>query len=246
MYFSERGVAMKNTVLFDLDGTLLPMDFHAFMKVYFGSMGHTFKDTMDPQMMVDFINAATKVTVMTNDGRTNEEIFMTYFDSLIEEDIKDYIPRWEAFYDEAFLNCKETTWQDKNMQKAISILQEKGYTLAIATNPLLPLKSNLHRVRWAGFEPEDFVYISNFEHNKHCKPSVEFYQEVLDDIKASPENCYMVGNDVTEDLAAGKLGIETYLITDCVLNHHNVEYQADHEGTYKDFLNFVNNLENVK
>jgi len=246
MYFSERGDAMKNTILFDLDGTLLPMDFHAFMKVYFGSMGHTFKDTLDPQKMIEFINAATKVTVMTNDGRTNEEIFMTYFNTLIEEDIASYIPRWEAFYDEAFLNCKETTWQDDDMKNAVSILKEKGYRLAIATNPLLPLKSNLHRIRWAGFEPSDFEYISNFEQNKYCKPFLEFYQEVLNDINVLPENCYMVGNDATEDLVAGKLGIETYLITDCMLNHKNVEYHADHEGTYKDFLDFANKLQVVK
>ena len=236
---------MKNTILFDLDGTLLPMDFHAFMKVYFGSMGQTFKDRLEPQKMVDYINAASKVTVTTNDGRTNEEIFMEYFNTLIEEDIQEYIPRWEAFYDEAFQNCKETTWQSEEMIESVSLLKEKGYKLAIATNPLLPLKSNLHRVRWAGLDPDDFVYISNFEHNRYCKPFVEYYNEVLEDINASPENCYMVGNDVTEDLAISKLGVETYIISDCKLNRHNVEYKTDHEGTYKDFLQFVKNLKNV-
>lgn len=236
---------MKDTILFDLDGTLLPMDFHAFMKVYFGAMGHTFKDILDPQKMVDYINAATEVTVRTNDGRTNEEIFMTYFNTLIEEDVSEYIPRWEAFYDEAFQRCKETTWQNEDMIEAVKLLKEKGYRLAIATNPLLPLKSNLHRVRWAGLDPDDFVYISNFEHNKYCKPFLEFYQEVLEDVKTSPENCYMVGNDVIEDLVISKLGVETYLISDCKLNRHNVEYKTDHEGTYKDFLEFVKNLKKV-
>jgi len=246
MYFSERGDTMKNTILFDLDGTLLPMDFHAFMKTYFASMGNAFKDMMDPQKMIDYINQATVVTVTTNDGRTNEDIFMEHFNLLIEEDIDVYLPRWEAFYDEDFFNCKKHTWQNEDIQNAVHLLKEKGYTLAIATNPLLPIKSNLHRIRWAGLDPEDFVYISNFEHNKHCKPSLAFFEEVLSDIKANPKDCYMVGNDTTEDLIAGSLGIETYLITDCLLNRHNAEYHTDHEGSYKDFLRFVEELPIVK
>lgn len=236
---------MKNTFLFDLDGTLLPMDFHQFMKNYFGSMGETFKDSLDPQDMIEYINQASKVTVMTSDGRTNEDIFMEYFNTLIDEDISLYIPRWTKYYDTAFHVCKDTTWQSNEIVEAIKILKEKGYKLAIATNPLLPLKSNLYRIQWAGLDPNDFVYISNFEHNKYCKPHLAFYNEVLEDINEVAENCYMVGNDVTEDLVAGNLGLETYLITDCMLNRHNVEYKADHEGSYKDFLSFVKNLDNV-
>ena len=75
---------MKKTILFDLDGTLLPMDFHAFMKTYFKMMGYSFRDVLEPQVMIDYINKATEVTVKTNDGRTNEEIFMEHFDSLID------------------------------------------------------------------------------------------------------------------------------------------------------------------
>ena len=39
----------------------------------------------------------------------------------------------------------------------------------------------------------------------------------------------MVGNDVQEDLIAGELGIETYLITDYLIDRNN----GDIESTYK-------------
>ena len=64
------------------------------------------------------------------------------------------------------------------------------------------------------------------------------HEEVLKNINVSPEACYMVGNDVSEDMVAKNLGIETYLITDCLLNHRGEQVEADHVGTYVNFLDF--------
>ena len=89
---------MKTTVLFDLDGTLLPMDFHAFMKTYFTMMGYTFKDVLDPHVMIDYINQATEVTVLTNNGRRNEEIFMEHFNTLIVNKLLSYFDTYKCFY----------------------------------------------------------------------------------------------------------------------------------------------------
>jgi FMN phosphatase YigB (HAD superfamily) len=128
------------------------------------------------------------------------------------------------------------------MQKSVNILREKGYQLVIATNPLFPLKAIEHRIRWAGFEPSDFSYISYFENNHFCKPQIEFYREVLRDIGKKPEECLMVGNDVQEDVIANKLGIKVYLITDQLLHRTGEEIKADHIGTYEDFYGFVQEL----
>jgi FMN phosphatase YigB (HAD superfamily) len=55
----------------------------------------------------------------------------------------------------------------------------------------------------------------------------------------------MVGNDVEEDLAAGKLGIKTFLIKNHMINRKNVEPNPDYIGTYEDFHNFVDELPNI-
>ncbi len=52
----------------------------------------------------------------------------------------------------------------------------------------------------------------------------------------------MVGNDVQEDVIAGRLGIMTYLITDQMLHRTEEEIKADHIGTYEDFYSFVQGL----
>jgi FMN phosphatase YigB (HAD superfamily) len=122
------------------------------------------------------------------------------------------------------------------------MLWEKGYSVVIATNPLFPLKAIHHRIRWAGFEPSEFDYVSHYEKNHYCKPQIKFYEEILADIYKNPEECMMVGNDVQEDLVAGKLGLKTFLIKDHLLHRTEEEIAADYQGSYVDFYEFVQGL----
>lgn len=234
---------MKTTVLFDLDGTLLPMDFDKFMKLYFYNMGVHFHGKIEPELLTKSILEATEVMVKTNDGRTNMDIFMEHFGTLIDGDMVDIKRHFDDFYETLFANVQASTFQSEAMLKSVRLLKDKGYDLIIATNPLFPLRANIHRMNWAGLDLEMFDYMSSFEENRYCKPHIEFYQEVLAKIGKKAEECIMVGNDVFDDLPAGKIGMETYLITDCMLNKYQLENTADHTGTYEDFYQFVQSLE---
>jgi len=237
---------MRDTFLFDLDGTVLPMDFDKFMKLYFHHISEYFKDIIEPKELINNILVCTEKMVKTNNGQKNEEIFMNHFDSLLEGSVEEYKPMFYEFYNSTFDNVKASTHKSKYMRKSIDLLKEKGYRIVLATNPLFPMVANHHRIRWAGFEPSEFEYISSFENNLYCKPHLEYYKEVLGNINKEAESCYMVGNDVFDDLSSGKLGIETYLITNHLLNKHDQEILADHDGTYYDFYKFVQKLEKVK
>ena len=62
------------TVLFDLDGTLLPMDQEHFVKMYFGLLAKTLAKE-DPEALFKGIWTGTRA-MMTNDGsKTNEDAF---------------------------------------------------------------------------------------------------------------------------------------------------------------------------
>lgn len=236
---------MRDTFLFDLDGTVLPMDFDEFMKLYFHNIGEFFKEIIEPNELFKNINECTEKMIKTNNGKKNEEIFMEHFESLLKGSIGDYESMFYEFYNTSFNNVKASTHKSKYMRKSIDLLKEKGYKVVLATNPLFPMVANHHRIRWAGFEPSEFEYISSFENNSYCKPHLEYYKEVLESINKDALNCYMVGNDVFDDLSSSKLGIETYLITNHVLNKYNQEVKANHKGTYYDFYKFVQQLEQV-
>jgi len=233
---------MRDTFLFDLDGTLLPMDFHKFMELYFHNLGVHFYGEIEPKLLAKYIMDSTNVMVQNNNGESNEDKFMNHFATLVEGDISEYRKQFDIFYDTLFENVKLSTYQSTEMIESIKLLKEKGYRVVIATNPLFPMKANLHRIRWAGIDKDDFEYISSFELNKYCKPHLEYYNEVLESINKKPEECFMIGNDVSDDLPAGKLGLETYLITDCMVNLKQLPIDANHKGTYIDFYEFVKQL----
>jgi FMN phosphatase YigB (HAD superfamily) len=235
-----------NTILFDLDGTLLPMDMILFEKMYFEELAKDFSDIMSPKELAKNIWSSTKLMVENTEYITNEEIFMSHFITKMNVNLPILQKRFDDFYDSGFLKIKELVLDIKCIKESVSILKLKGYTVVLATNPLFPEKAIHHRIRWAGFEPEDFSYISTFEKNHYCKPQLKYYEEILKDIDKKPYDCLMVGNDVQEDIIAKKLGIKTYLITNNLLHRTAEEVITDYTGEYEDFYKFASELPYVK
>jgi HAD superfamily hydrolase (TIGR01549 family) len=233
---------LLDTILFDLDGTLLPLDMDKFMNIYFGEMGRSFHDMIEADKLVSYVWAGTKAMVTNLEKRTNERVFMDAFEKLIDGDLSEYQRRFDQFYDEGFLKVRDSVEASPLVKDAVNVLKQKGYSLVIATNPLFPQKAIYRRIEWAGLDRDDFTYISCYEQNCFCKPNIEFYSEVLEALGKEPEQCMMVGNDVQEDLIASGLGIETYLITNYMLNPHNLPIVCNYRGTYEEFYRFVSEL----
>ena len=236
---------LMNTFLFDLDGTLLPMDMKLFEKLYFEGMTKMFDNIIGPKELVSLIWASTKVMVSNTENITNEVVFMADLAKRIGVDLPVYQERFDKYYETEYHNVKESTREVQCMKDSIYLLRDKGYKIVIATNPLFPESAIHTRIRWAGFEPNEFDYISTFENNHYCKPQIEYFKEVLKDINKSAEDCIMVGNDVQEDLIVRAIGVKTYLITDNMLHRTSEDIITDYKGTYEDFYKFVLNLPDI-
>ena len=71
---------MIDTVLFDLDGTLLPMDQEEFVNMYLGLMAkHMAPYGYEPKHLAAAIWAGTHAMVQNDGSRTNEEVFWADF-----------------------------------------------------------------------------------------------------------------------------------------------------------------------
>lgn len=237
---------MIDTILFDLDGTLLPMDMDEFIRIYFGEIGKALQDLTEPDKLITYVWEGTKAMLGNDGNKTNKQVFMETFGQLIDGDLAVYEQRFDEFYDDGFLNVREYVEPHSGVKDFIAALKKKGYSLVIATNPLFPRKAVLHRIEWAELNSEDFDYISCYEDNTYCKPHVEFYQEVINKVNKNPDQCMMIGNDVQEDLVASKLGIQTYLITDHMLNRHDIPIESNYQGNYEDFAKFVESLPDLR
>ena len=235
-----------NTILFDLDGTLLSIDMKEFEEIYYTSLSNAFKSIIAPDNFMAILYSSMKAMVKNKENRTNEEVFMSVMKEHVGEELPAFQKHFIHYYENDFSVLRDAVNKNTDMLEALEILKGKGYELVIATNPLFPKFAIDQRIQWADLAHEDFSHITYFEDSHYCKPNVEYYSEILETIGKNPQECMMVGNDAEEDLAAGALGITTYLITNHLLNRKSLEYTADHEGTYKDFLMFAESMPDVQ
>lgn len=225
------------TILFDLDGTLLPMDAKQFELLYLQSLGKHIKDIIDPELMLKSIYKGQNEMVNSLDSeKTNDEVFFETFESLVGSEAKEKLMLvLDEYYLNDFIAAKDATSQSAEMIEAVSYLKNQNKKIILATNPILPRIATDRRIKWAGLKLDDFIDITRFEENHYCKPNLEYYKEILSDNNLLASECLMIGNDVEEDLIASELGMKTWLIEDDLI-HRNDEVKCDWRGTRQEFL----------
>lgn len=231
------------TVLFDLDGTLLPMDQVAFVKTYLHLLAKTLAPHgYDPKALTDAVWAGTEAMMKNTSGKTNEEVFWDTFCSLLGAHCRDDEPLFRAFYENEFSDVRHACGFSPKAAEVIALVKARGFRPVLATNPLFPAIATQQRINWAGLKPADFQLYTTYEDYHFCKPHPAYYQEVLERLGVTPAECVMVGNDVDEDMIAKKLGMQVFLLTPCILNRHNKDISAYPQGDFDDLMTFIENL----
>lgn len=231
------------TILFDLDGTLLPMDQDTFAKAYVKGLTLAAEPTgYSPMIFSTAIMAGTAAMVKNNGEMTNEEVFWGTLEKTYGESVRGDIHLFDEFYATDFQKIKDVCGFEPRAVELIKHIKEKGFRVALATNPLFPNVATESRIRWAGLQPEDFETYTTYETSRYCKPNLDYYREVLDRLQVSPEECLMVGNDVAEDMIAKQLGMKVFLLTDCLINKNNADIFIYPHGSFDELNAFIDDL----
>ncbi|MBX5436805.1 MAG: HAD family hydrolase [Alicyclobacillaceae bacterium] len=232
-----------DTLLFDLDGTLLPMDLNEFLQGYFSAIIPHVRHLVAPESFVQHVWQATMDMMRNEDPTsTNLAVFKQRFLSesgLREEDIW---PIFDKFFRDSFGELQRLTRPTNIAREICRCALYKGYRLVLATNPIFPEEAVRQRMHWAGVGDVPFALVTTMEHMHFCKPNPKYYIEILDRLGLQPKQCMMFGNDVQEDGAAGFVGISTFLVTDCLVDHGLGHYEFMHTGSLEDVLHFVQRL----
>ncbi len=212
---------MINTVLFDLDGTLLPMDYDTFTKGYFkGLVAKLAPCGYEPQKIVDSVWKGTGA-MMKNDGTLpNVDRFWAVFSAMNPEHWDPaHMELTDGFYSNEFHAAKKYTGENPLAKGLIDALKADGFEVVLATNPLFPKVGIEARLSWIGLTCDDFSLVTTYENMHFCKPNPKYYEEIMSMIGKKPEDCLMVGNNTDEDCAAAEAaGLKTILVTDCLIN----------------------------
>lgn len=226
-----------DTILFDLDGTLLPMDQEAFTKIYFNEITKKCaQHGFNPEEVGAAIWAGTKAMVKNDGSQTNENIFWQTFAQILGQKVLMLKPVLNAFYAEEFCKAEAATTPNPLAAKLVAHLKAKGYTLVLASSPVFPAIAYRTRLGWLGLKPEDFALITCYEDFNYCKPNPEYYKQILRKIAKEPQQCLMVGNDLHEDGAAKTVGIDFHLITQGNTNAEKADYCIHKNSSFEDFF----------
>lgn len=235
---------MIKAVLFDLDGTLLPMDQDVFVATYFKrlamAVGHL---GYEPKPLQDAVWKGTGAMVMNDGSRLNSDAFWDCFNKIFGRDTRVDEPAFDEFYRTEFNKVKEVCGFQPMSREVVEYLLDAGFRTALATNPIFPAIATRNRMNWAGLDPEMFELFTSYENIGYCKPNPKYYQEVIDRMGLKPEECLMVGNDVGEDMVpASSLGMSVFLVTDCMINKAGEDIEKYPHGGFPELLAYLKQL----
>lgn len=231
---------MITTVFFDLDGTLLPMDQEAFTKAYFKRLAaKLLPHGYEPKTLIDGVWAGTAAMVQNDGKRTNEEAFWACFAKIFGDKALADRPIFDTYYRVEFQKVAADCGYNPQARRMVDRLRTAGYRLVLATNPIFPTAATESRMRWAGLEPSLFSLCTTYENTGYCKPNPLYYTDLLQRLNLNPAECLMVGNDVREDMVARTVGMDVFLLTDCLINPQNEDLSSYPRGSFDALASYL-------
>ncbi|AIZ36697.1 HAD family hydrolase [Parvimonas micra] len=230
-------------ILFDLDGTLLPLDEKLFVDIYFTELSKVFSEyNIESNKLVEAIWAATHEIIKNDGKRTNEEAFWEKFKSIINIDLSSVKEVLEKFYaNEFFTKLKKCSTENNLAKVAVNLAKKNGRKVVLATNPVFPIDA-LVRLKWTGLDIDDFDYVTHYSNSSFSKPNPKYYLDLCKKLDVEPKECLMIGNDERQDIfAASSVGMNCYLVTDYLYTYPECKVNCE-KGSFEDLIEKLKTL----
>lgn len=234
---------MLKAILFDLDGTLLPMDQDAFVGGYFRMLAKKLEPYgFDPKTLIDGVLYGVSAMIKNDGSKNNEAAFWSAFSSMLGSKTLMHKSVFDEFYAVDFQQAVKFCGKNPQSAQTVASLKAKNYRLVLATNPVFPAVATESRAKWAGLNPDDFALITTYENSFHSKPNPAYYEDILKMVGCDAGECLMVGNDVDEDMVAKTLGMKVFLLTDCLINKQNADISEYPSGGFDELSEYIAQL----
>lgn len=229
-------------IMFDMDGTLLPMDQDEFVNGYFSLLCKKLINYIDPKQFVSAIWSGVKAMGLSEGLKTNRDAFWDDFCLKTNTERSVIEPICDDFYGGDFKLAKQFTGENKLAKEAVKLAHLKSEHVVLATNPLFPLVAQETRLSFIGLKKEDFDYITAYEDQKFIKPDTRYYEGILKRYDVKPSECLMIGNDEKEDAyPCNLLGIDCYIVDDCLIKSEKHPYSGK-RGSFVDLIEYLKEL----
>lgn len=237
-------IIMKKLIMTDLDCTLLPMDQDAYIQIYVNAIAKMFYEHGFDGKQIAKATMQSAYAMGKNDGsRKNAEVFEEAFKALVADRAQEAIDLFPSVYNEPYDAIKAVTRVNEHAEEIVKLMREKAEFVVVATQPMFPLEAVQKRLSWTNLSTDMFDDVTVYDNCTFSKPSTGYYKEIMEKFNATPENTVMFGNDVTEDILPCKeLGVETFLLTDGLINTKNHDISTFRQGNYADMIEYLKSL----
>ena len=234
---------MLTTILFDLDGTLLPFVQDEFVQAYFDTLISRLAPMgYDGEKLTAALWRGTGAMIRNTGERTNRQVFWETFTRELGVQALALESNLEDFYVREFDTVRRVLRCRADRRPLVEGLRKKGYSVVLATNPIFPAVAVDTRMKWADLYSQDFDYITTYENSRHSKPNPDYYRDILAHIGRQPGECLMVGNNPVDDMAALDVGLDGFLVTDYLENPDNKPIDGFRHGTFRELEAFLDGL----
>ena len=225
---------MRRTALFDLDGTLLPVEMDFFLKHYMDALAKSFAGVMPRDAFDKALLGATYETINNVDPSTgNLGAFAAAFARRSGLAWESVWPTIQRYYVEDYPSLRQHIPAYSSALPVVKQCVDDGWEIILATQPLFPEVAVRERMKWCGVDSLPWQLVTTLDNMHFCKPHLAYYREIVDVAGLDPARCVMVGNDMQEDMVVKRLGMKTFLVEDFLFDRGE-DMEPDGRGKLRD------------
>jgi len=231
-------------VFFDLDGTLIDYVSVARAISYFNELSRYLNAglALDDDRGKRLIDGAVGSMFEPHPGLTNQQAFDAFYDADLATDGErvHYRELFTRFFAEVFPTLQSNECPADFGFDAVRSCQERGLTVAIASQPIFSSAAIRARVNWAGLADLRIPLASSSETAYTTKPQLDYYREIARLLDVAPEECLMVGNEDYNDMTASQVGMRTFYVGNDDQSTNGNHWSG--AGTLADFIAELDDL----
>ena len=197
---------------------------HKFVPEYSHALSKRLAPSNQDMLIQKLLEATNFMMKNLNPDRTLEQAFDEVFFPELKITREEVQTDIDEFYLSDFPKLEKVTEFIPDAVQTVKEAINKGWQIAIATNPLFPYTAIYQRLSWAGLTGKNFPWkiIPNYETFHFAKPQPEYYAELLGQMGWPEGPVVMVGNDKQMDIdPAYSFGMASYWVN----NNIDIENQ---------------------
>lgn len=205
---------MIKAVLLDMDNTLLANPDVAFARGFLLRLDSFLHQALHLEGGAGLFRAALKQMIQPRDGaETNTELVLRCLCEATGCQPAELADTLERFYRDEYPALHDHVHPRPGAVALIQQLQDAGYLLVLATNPLYPRTAIEQRMAWGGLSADDdtFALVTSADTMHFAKPDAAYYAEIIARVGVEPDEAIMLGDSLRNDIRpAQQIGIHTY------------------------------------